>query len=141
MGTLEKPQTLLPRTKKRKKILTSLVTNFNSEFSKIQPYWSNRHGLKCKISLVQNIGNIGTKRENFFSVKGLKLFNILPADIRSSLNCDISAFKEKLDNFLSSVPDEPGVPGYCPGRAAASNSLLDQVPYRRRAWAEPGPQG
>ena len=97
--------------------------------------------LKCKIPPVQNRGNIGTKRENFLSVKGPKLFNILPADIRSSLNCDMSAFKKKLDNFLSSVPDEPGVPGYCQGRAAASNSLLDQVPYRRRAWAEPGPQG
>ena len=98
------------------------------------------YGLKCKIPPVKNRGSIGSKRDNFLSVKGPKLFNILPASIRNSLGSDILAFKKNLDKFLSTVPDEPSVQGYSSGRAAASNSLLDQVRHRR-AWTETGPQG
>ena len=122
------------------KILNSLVPNFTSDSSKITAHWSDRHGLKCKIPPVKNRGSIGSKRDNFLSVKGPKLFNILPASIRNSLGSEPLVFKKNLDKFLSTVPDEPSVQGYSSGRAAASNSLLDQVRHRR-AWTETGPQG
>ena len=122
------------------KILNSLVPNFSSDSSKITAHWSDRHGLKCKIPRLKNRGRLGSNRENFLSVKGPRLFNLLPASIRNSLGSDILAFKKKLDKFLSTVPDEPSVQGYCSGRAAASNSLQDQVRFRG-AWTETGPQG
>ena len=43
----------------------------------------------------------------------------------TNLTPDLEKFKEKLDKFLSLVPDQPTVPGLtCP---ALSNSILDQI--------------
>ena len=43
------------------------------------------------------------------------------------MNTDyVDTFKNHLDTFLSSVPDQPTVTGL--GRAALTNSLLDQLP-------------
>ena len=39
---------------------------------------------------------------------------------------DFELLKNHLDIFLSRIPDQPTIPGL--GRAAATNSLLDQVP-------------
>ena len=59
-------------------------------------------------------------------VKGAKLFNIMPAELRS-MNCVmVDTFKLRLDAWLGSVPDQPTIPGR--QRAALTNSLLDQVP-------------
>ena len=59
-------------------ILEGLVPNFSSNVSKITCYWSDRYGRKCKIPSLIRRGNIRTKRENFLSVKGPRLFNTLP---------------------------------------------------------------
>jgi hypothetical protein len=53
------------------------------------------------------------------------LFNLLLASLRSQAGC-FDTFKIHLDIFLSGVPDQPTVPGLA--RAAATNSLLDQIP-------------
>ena len=37
----------------------------------------------------------------------------------------VERFKGELDKFLRTIPDEPTVPGR--GRAASSNSLIDQI--------------
>ena len=60
------------------------------------------------------------------AVKGAKLFNLLPPQLRNSDHGDIPMFKNHLDFYLDDIPDEPTVPGLT--RAAASNSLLEQVP-------------
>ena len=123
------------------KILVSLVPNFTSSASKIDHYWSDRHGRKCKLPAIRNRGGIGNKRENFLNIKGPRLFNVLPQSIRNIMDPNINIFKKKLDAFLATIPNEPGVPGYCAGRAAASNSLLHQI-HHRRVRAEPDePQG
>ena len=58
-------------------------------------------------------------------VKGAKLFNIMPAELR--MNCVmVDTFKLRLDAWLRSVPDQPTIPGR--QRATITNSLLDQVP-------------
>ena len=60
-------------------------------------------------------------REQSLSVRGVKVFNL------RSMNTDhVDTFKNHLDTFLSSVPDQPTVTGL--GRAALTNSLLDQLP-------------
>ena len=65
-------------------------------------------------------------RERSLGVRGARLFNLLPDQLRS-LNTDhIEVFKNHLDVFLSSIPDQPTMTGL--GRAAETNSLLDQLP-------------
>ena len=110
------------------KILEGLVPNLNS---KIRPYWSRRHGRKCKIPPLKQRGRIGTIRENFLNVKGPKLFNVLPLNLRNIANQPLEVFKRHLDKFLQNVEVKPGYQGYVLSRAAGSNSLVDQVQYRR----------
>ena len=64
-------------------------------------------------------------RERSLSVRGAKIFNLLPASLRNEEG-DFDLFKNHLDIFLSGVPDQPTTPGLA--RAAATNSLLDQLP-------------
>ena len=67
-------------------------------------------------------------REASLSVKGAKLFNIIPKDIRD-MSGTVPQFKAALDNWLASIPDQPTVSGR--QRAALTNSLLDQVPMHQ----------
>ena len=60
------------------------------------------------------------------NVHGTKLFNILPKSLRNEDSGDFLLFKNHLDIFLSKIPDQPTVAGL--GRAAQTNSLIDQVP-------------
>ena len=65
-------------------------------------------------------------RERTLGVRGAIIFNLLPENIRSMNSDHIELFKNHLDVFLSDVPDQPTVTGL--GRAAVTNSLLDQLP-------------
>jgi hypothetical protein len=65
-------------------------------------------------------------RERSLGVRGAHIFNLLPEHIRSMNSEHIDYFKNHLDVFLSSIPDQPTVTGL--GRAAESNSLLHQLP-------------
>ena len=64
-------------------------------------------------------------KETSLQVRGAKLFNSIPRDLMDISTGSPDKFKAKLDEWLSTIPDEPTVPGR--QRAAASNSLLDQV--------------
>ena len=64
-------------------------------------------------------------KENSLQVKGARLFNLVPKDIRDMTGVPVDTFKAALDRWLSSVPDQPTVSGR--QRAALSNSLIDQV--------------
>ena len=64
-------------------------------------------------------------RESSLQVKGAKLFNSIPRGLRDISTGSPEMFKARLDEWLSTIPDQPTVPGR--PRAAASNSLLDQT--------------
>ena len=64
-------------------------------------------------------------REASLRVKGARLFNLLPKEIRDMQSVTVDSFKTALDSWLSGIPDEPTIAGR--KRAALSNSLLDQV--------------
>ena len=64
-------------------------------------------------------------RECSNGVKGAKLFNLLPVWLRTMSGVTVERFKGELDKFLTSVPDEPTVPGR--GRGASGNSPIDQI--------------
>ena len=71
-----------------------------------------------------------TKREESFQVSGPRLFNCMPKHLRNMKNCQLEEFKEKLDEFLNQVPDEPKIGGLMPMNFQQSNSLLHQVERR-----------
>ena len=64
-------------------------------------------------------------RESSLAVKGARIYNLLPAWIRTLNDVSVERFKSELDRFLSGVPDQPTCPGR--QRAAATNSHLDQL--------------
>ena len=65
-------------------------------------------------------------RECSMGVKGARIFNLLPSEIRNIDADNVDQFKKNLDEFLSQVPDQPTTAGL--GRAAETNSLLHQIP-------------
>ena len=65
-------------------------------------------------------------REQSLGVRGAQLFNLLLENIRSMNTEHVYTFKNHLDIFLTSVPDQPTVTGL--GRPALTNSLLHQLP-------------
>ena len=59
----------------------------------------------------------------------------MPKCIRSMKNCSPDEFKEKLDNYLTEVPDEPKVSGLMPPNFQQSNRLLYQGAKRgEKSW-------
>ena len=70
-----------------------------------------------------SLAMIRRARERSLRVHGAKLFNLLPHNLRNENSGDFALFKNHLDIFLSTVPDQPTTPGLV--RAAMSNSLLD----------------
>ena len=66
-------------------------------------------------------------RESSLQVRGAKLFNTIPRDLRDTVTGSTDQFKAKLDDWLSNIPDQRTIPGR--QRAAATNSLLDQAQY------------
>ena len=65
-------------------------------------------------------------REMTLGVRGAQLFNLLPANIRNMNTDHVDTFKNHLDVFISSIPDQPTLTGL--GRGAETNSLLHQLP-------------
>ena len=64
-------------------------------------------------------------REASLQVKGARLFNLVPKEIRNMSGISVDNFKSGLDAWLTRIPDQPSVPGR--QRAALTNSLIDQV--------------
>ena len=65
-----------------------------------------------------------TVRYGSFSVRGPRLFNTLPSELRNMTNCSSESFKKALDKFLKTIPDEPQTHAYTYIRRAEYNSLL-----------------
>ena len=72
---------------------------------------------------------IQTLKEDSLFVRGARLFNCMPANLRKARH-SLESFKKKLDGFLEKIPDKPMLPHYY--QVAASNSIVDQC---RAQWA------
>ena len=70
-------------------------------------------------------------RETSFKVKGSRLFNLIPMELRG-MDGSLAKFKAGLDSWLSCVPDQPTIGDR--QRAAQTNSLLDQVPLHQQLF-------
>ena len=112
------------------KIMEELAPNLPT--NPIQVKYSDRRGRSCAIPKLNSrlcSAKINTIRENSFSIQGPKLFNCLPVKIRNVTGVSVETFKHHLDKLLTNIPDQPGVPGYAGSRAAATNSITDQIRY------------
>ena len=110
------------------KILEGLVPNVRT--NKVSSRTSVRNGRLCEIPCISTSApaNIRLLTEGGFCSHGAKLFNAIPKSIRNLTNVNVLTFKKKLDEFLSSIADEPQSPGYTARRRADSNSLLHMIP-------------
>ena len=93
----------------------------------IQTSVSMRRGRMCKIPSYRTSAPNWVKnlKEASFCVRGPRLFNCLPKEIRDISSVHIDVFKAALDSWLSDIPDEPHVPGYTGLRRADTNSIKD----------------
>ena len=69
--------------------------------------------------------SVQTIRRNSFAVRGPNLFNSLPRHVRDLSGCKVDTFKNALDRYLASVPDQPLIPGMTQYRQIESNSIID----------------
>ena len=102
------------------KILEGLAPNPAPEYFKTS--YNSRRGrninkLSYKAGSTVKIRSI---RHNSFFVRGPRLFNSLPKNLRDITDTSVESFKGSLDKFLKKIPDEPPVYG-----ANWSNSVLD----------------
>ena len=114
------------------KIIQGLTPNFCGEKFKINIENSARRGRICVIPGLntRSLTRVTTMVEASFPVRGPKLFNALPMNIRN-FDGSVDAFKSRLDKFLATVPDKPHMPAY--QQLSTSNSILDQLIVLRAA--------
>ena len=92
-----------------------------------------RRGRYCLVPRVshQASSTVQTIRYGSFAVRGPMLFNTLPSELRNMTNCSSESFKQALDTFLKTIPDEPETHGYTYTknmRRADYNSLIHMTP-------------
>ena len=108
------------------KILEQLVPNVNS---KIQEVYHERTGRKCKLTLPhRGVTAVFNAQCSSICYHGVKLFNVLPKNLRNMSGVSVQQFKSELDKYLATVPDEPQIPGYTQLRRSQTNSLVDMIP-------------
>ena len=67
-------------------------------------------------------------KEASIRVKGAKLFNSIPQELRDLSGVKVDIFKAGLDAWLGTIADQPTIPTR--QRAATTNSILDHVAMR-----------
>ena len=106
------------------KILESIVPNINN---KISPYFHVRHGRKCRIPLINANSKVKSAQDSSITFQGVKLFNVLPKEIRNISKVKLEVFKSALDAYLTRIPDEPLLTNYTASRKASTNSIVDMA--------------
>lgn len=109
------------------KILEGLVPNLDdSSERRLETHTHSRRGRLCKVpSLTSGApSSVQSLIDGSFAVRGPRLFNALPTEVRNTASKSVEGFKNILDRFLKSVPDEPHIQGYTAQRRAESNSIL-----------------
>ena len=77
----------------------------------INARWHGRRGRVCDVPLRARLSppSVQRLREASLTVKGQRLFNTLPQDIRNMTGCTKEVFKRALDKYLQDIPDEPQI--------------------------------
>ena len=112
------------------KILKGLVPNCGVKLS----LDNERLGRKVVIPSLKRNGRkaIQTLREQCFQINGARLFNCMPKQLRNINTCQ-EDFKEALDKYLSSVPDQPRIGSLIP---QATDQLTGRQCNSLLAWTQ-----
>ena len=94
---------------------------------KLPFYESDRRGLLVALPPMAQRSPTAVRRarEASLKVKGARLFNLVPQELRGLTGVCVDTFKAALDSWLAGIPDQPTIQGR--QRAALTNSLIDQV--------------
>ena len=106
------------------KVSQGMVRGYDMEFTGVDGR-RGRSALPRQI-VATSSSLVKKARESSIGVKGAKIFNLLPVEVRNINSDNADLFKSELDLFLSNIPDQPTIAGN--GRAAQTNSLLHQIP-------------
>ena len=109
------------------KVAMGLVDGYNLRFDGRQSR-RGREGVIAEI-VRDSPASVRRARENSLSVKGVRMFNMLPPELRNITSDKVDQFKGKLDTFLKSIPDQLTIVEE--GLAAQSNCLLHQITLAR----------
>lgn len=98
---------------------------------------NDRTGIHFNQPTIKNTatGSFKQMKTHSFSYTAARIYNALPRQLKQKMGLEenfdkvrvVEEFKKKLDNFLTTVPDQPTTPGLT--RAAETNSIVDQVNY------------
>ena len=99
-----------------------MAIDLTKNFLNLSFYESKRQGKKCRIKLSKASGHIKTIRNNYFTAIGPALYNTVPKHIKDKNK--ITTFKNALDKWLHTIPDEPPLPNY---NCTHSNSIKHWV--------------
>ena len=109
-------------------MLEVLVPNCGIEtVENINPEETEGMGRRCKVPKTKTYRK--AQKEQSFQVEGPTLFNSLPQSVRNITKCSVEYFKQKLDDFLTNIPDEPKIGGLIPG----ASDQLTSGPYPSKA--------
>lgn len=108
------------------RILENQVPNISRSCG-ITAAWHGRRGRLCHVPKILSSApaRVKTIRFSSFAIKGPRLFNSLPIQLRNFTDGTVMDFKRNLDRYLQSLPDEPLIPGYTSFRTIDSNSIVD----------------
>ena len=101
-----------------------VIEGFSPALEGISKYNDIHFRRLCHVPVIRQ-GPYHRLRNSSFSVKALQLFNSVPKNIRDLNGCSKDQFKNKLDEFLRKIPDEPQISGYVTCRRADTNSIVD----------------
>ena len=92
--------------------------------------------MECLIPPIKGNSKVKSLRELSFKIHGGRLFNAIPKNIRNMAG-SMEDFKELLDKYLQTIPDEPKVESYIPSAcdqitSKPSNSIIWQAKARIR---------
>ena len=59
--------------------------------------------------VLESAAAVKKARESSLQVKGARLYNLLPKELRDMQGVTVDTFKTSLDSWLSQVPDQPSV--------------------------------
>ena len=88
---------------------------------------SLRHGRECVLPENRHLSRkLTSVRDALLPIHGAKLFNALLNCVRNP-SASVRQFKNALDIFLQTIPDEPQLPRYTAARRTNTNSIIDMV--------------
>lgn len=115
------------------KILEHLVPNVGLQI--------NNHPRRGRLCFVKRTGGasqrVKTLIHHSFTFTGTRLFNSVPQEIRNLTGITPDSFKNKLDKWLVTVPDQPPTPGY----TSTSTNSLQSVVHNMEGDELPGTSG